>query len=50
MPVVVGLSVVGGFVIRRVFKYHGAGRFVDDLCAINDANEFSNSFKYIYFF
>ena len=32
----------------RAFKYHGTGRFIDDLCAINDGHEFSKSFRNIY--
>ena len=32
----------------RAYKYHGTSRFIDDLCTINDGNEFSNSFKCIY--
>ena len=30
----------------RRFKYLGIGRSIDDLCTINDGNEFLNSFKY----
>ena len=32
----------------RAYKYHSTSRFIDDLCAINDDNEFGNSFKCIY--
>ena len=32
----------------RVFKYHGIFRYIDDLCAINDGNEFNLSFRNIY--
>ena len=32
----------------RAYKYHATGRFIDDLCAINDDDEFSKSFKCIY--
>ena len=32
----------------RAFKYHGVNRFIDDLIAINDNNDFNNSFKNIY--
>ena len=31
-----------------MFKYHGIGRFIDDLYAINNGNEFSNFLQYIY--
>ena len=30
------------------YKYHATSRFIDDLCAINDDDEISKSFKYIY--
>ena len=30
------------------YKYRGTVRFIDDLCAINDANECLKSFKNIY--
>ena len=30
------------------YKYHATSRFIDDLCAINDDDEFSKPFKYIY--
>jgi len=33
---------------NRAYKYHGTSRFIDDLCTINDGNEFSRSFKCIY--
>ena len=33
---------------KRAYKYHGTSRFIDDLCAINDGNEFSKSYKNIY--
>ena len=29
-------------------KYHGTSRFIDDLCALNDGEEFKNSYKEIY--
>lgn len=32
----------------RVFESHGIAAFTDDLYAINDVNEFSISFKYVY--
>ena len=32
----------------RAFKYHGTNRFIDDLIAINDNNDFLRSFKEIY--
>ena len=32
----------------RAYKYHGARRFIDDLCGVNGGNEFFNSFKNIY--
>ena len=32
----------------RAFKYHGTNRFIDDLIAINDNNDFLHSFKEIY--
>ena len=32
----------------RAFRYHGTNRFIDDLIAINDNNDFNNSFKDIY--
>ena len=32
----------------KAFRYHGTSRFIDDLIAINDSNEFNNSFKSIY--
>ena len=33
---------------NRACKYHATSRFIDDLCAINDDDEFSKSFKCIY--
>ena len=30
------------------FKYYGTGICLDDPCAINGNNEFSNSFKHVY--
>ena len=33
---------------QKAYKFHGTGRFIDDLCAINDGNEFYKSFKNIY--
>ena len=32
----------------KAHKYHGTVRFIDDLCAINDGNEFFKSFQNIY--
>ena len=32
----------------RAYKYHGTNRFIDDLCAINDGDDFLNSYKEIY--
>ena len=32
----------------RFYKCHAISRFIDDLCAINDDDEFSKSFKSIY--
>ena len=32
----------------KVHKYHAFSWFIDDLCAINDGNEFLTSFKKIY--
>ena len=32
----------------RVYKYHETRRISDELCVINDANEFFKSFKNIY--
>ena len=32
----------------RAYKYHATSRFIDDLCTINDDDEFSKSFKCIY--
>ena len=32
----------------RAYNYHSVDRFIDDLCAINDRNEFTKSFKDIY--
>ena len=32
----------------KAYKYHGTGRFIDKLCAINDSNEFFKYFKNIY--
>ena len=32
----------------KVYKYHGVSRFIDDLCTINDGNEFLTLFKNIY--
>ena len=34
--------------IPRTYRYHGTGRFIDDLCAINEGNKFYKSFKNIY--
>ena len=31
-----------------VYKYHATSRFIDDLCAVNNQDEFSKPFKYIY--
>ena len=31
------------------YKYHGVSRFINDLCAINDGNEFVKLFKNTYF-
>ena len=31
--------------VGLAYKYHGTGRFIDDLCATNDGNEFFKSFK-----
>ena len=33
---------------KRAYRYHGVGRFIDDLCAINDSNDFASSHKCIY--
>ena len=30
------------------YNFHSVGRFIDDLCALNDRDEFGNSFKTIY--
>ena len=32
----------------RAYKYNATGRFIDDLCAINDGGDFSSSFNKIY--
>ena len=32
----------------RAYLYGNTGRFIDDLCAINDRNEFNDSHKQIY--
>ena len=32
----------------RAYEYHAKDQFTDDLCAINNDDEFSKSFKYIY--
>ena len=32
----------------RAYKYHGTSRFIDDLCAINDGDDFIASYKEIY--
>ena len=32
----------------RCFKYHSTVRFIDDLCALNDSNEFASAYKDIY--
>ena len=32
----------------RAYKYNATGRFIDDLCAINDGGDFNASFKNIY--
>ena len=32
----------------RAYKYHGTSRFIDDLCAINDGDDFMASYKEIY--
>ena len=32
----------------RAYKFYGASRFIDDLCALNDGGECSSSYKYIY--
>ena len=32
----------------RAYNYHGINRFIDDLCALNDGNDFSESHKEIY--
>ena len=37
----------GGF--SKGYKYHGVSRFINDLCAINDGNEFLKLFKNTYF-
>ena len=29
----------------RAYKYHATSRFIDDICAINDNGEFSESFN-----
>jgi len=34
--------------VVRAKKFHGTFRFIDDLCALNDGNEFLNSYKEIY--
>ena len=33
---------------RKANRFHGIFRFIDDLCAINDSDEFCNSFREIY--
>ena len=33
---------------KRAYKYHGIGRFIDDLCALNDGNDFAKSHRNIY--
>jgi len=33
---------------KRAYNFHSVGRFIDDLCALNDRDEFSNSYKEIY--
>ena len=30
------------------YKYHATSQFIDDLCAVNNQDEFSKPFKYIY--
>ena len=30
------------------YKTHETSKFIDDLCSINDDDEFSSSYKYIY--
>ena len=30
------------------YKYHGIGRFIDDLCALNDGEDFAKNYKEIY--
>ena len=30
------------------YKYHATSRFIGDLCAVNNQDEFSKPFKYIY--
>ena len=32
----------------RAYRFHSVGRFIDDLCAINDREEFLSSYKEIY--
>ena len=32
----------------RAMRYHGSSRFIDDMCCINDSNDFEKSFKQIY--
>ena len=32
----------------RPYKYHGIGRFIDDLCALNDGEDFKKNDKEIY--
>ena len=32
----------------RTYKYHAISQFIEDLCAINNDDEFSKSFKCIY--
>ena len=34
--------------IVRAKRFHGTFRFIDDLCALNDGNEFLHSYKEIY--
>lgn len=32
----------------KAYKYHGTVRFMDNLCVVNDGNDFFKSFKNIY--
>ena len=34
-------------VYPRAYNFHGASRFIDNLCTINHDGEFSSSYKYI---